>query len=239
VFKDCVGAGRVFVADGEGANGFASVADLVPVVVLVVDGVAALDALEPRVDPLGGDRVLDGGAVAGRDNGVEPVVAKAESCGHFAGIEKVGRIPVGKGRGGQHLLRGAVGVALVTGDAIDAGKRKDAAFHVARGLKQRVLDAPDEVDIGRNGQQVVGVVVEGVVLIFDEGIGSDRALECGHIGVVQEEARMLGLQCVKLRGSAALEWNEKEECGGSKESFEQGGASGAHEDTFVSRTAGL
>src|SRR5450631_386733 len=54
VFRDC-----------QRANGFSAVADLIPVVVLVMNRVAALNAFKPGVDALSGDCILDGRAVGG------------------------------------------------------------------------------------------------------------------------------------------------------------------------------
>ena len=132
VIENLLGALRFFVGDSERADSFAAVADLVPVIVLVLERFAGANAIEPRINPLGCDRILNSGAVAGRQSGVEPVVTDAQCGSHLAGGQEDRGIPIGKRGGGEHLLCGAIGEAPVSAQAIEAGQGEDAAFHVAR-----------------------------------------------------------------------------------------------------------
>ncbi len=70
--EDGGGTRGINVRDGERADRLSAIADLVPVVMFVMDGIAALDALKPGVDAFGGYGVLDGGAVRRRENRIEP-----------------------------------------------------------------------------------------------------------------------------------------------------------------------
>ncbi len=96
VIEDRRGARRILVGNGQRANRLAAIAHLVPVICLMIDGRAVVYPFQPGIDTLGGDGVLDGFAVCGREHRVEPVVAEAESRGHFAGVEKVSGVPVRK-----------------------------------------------------------------------------------------------------------------------------------------------
>jgi len=57
VLEYFAGALGFLVGDGQSADGFAAVADLVPIV-LVVNGFAVLDTFQPGIDSLGSDGVL-------------------------------------------------------------------------------------------------------------------------------------------------------------------------------------
>jgi hypothetical protein len=74
VENGCGALGFIF-GDCESADRFAAVADLVPVVVLVMNGFAALDAFEPGVDALCGNCVFERSSIVVGENRLEPGVA--------------------------------------------------------------------------------------------------------------------------------------------------------------------
>ena len=116
-------------------------------------------------------------------------------------------IPVGERDSGEHLLCGTIGEAPVVAETIEAGKSENAAFHLPRFGEEDMLGAAEDIGIGWSSEEFLA---DGELLLvpgFDEGIGSDGALDDLNIGVGEEEARMLRLQ--RVRTVAARQWRER------------------------------
>jgi len=117
---------------GKRADGFAAVTDLSPVIAAVAKAVGMHQG-KPRRNALGDYRIVDGGTFRTGERGVQPVVPDAKGSRHLRRIEKVSWIPIGEGRGAEHLPRGTAGEPGIAGEAIEAGEQNDASFHIARG----------------------------------------------------------------------------------------------------------
>lgn len=189
VVEDLPGQGRLLVGDGQGADGHAAVADLVPVMVGLRPALAALVDLQARFQTFLHQRLADGGPVLRRQEVKQPVVADGQCVGHLGGVEEVGRVPVGEGGGREHLLAGPLGLAPVTvqpvkpGQGADAPQRRPALAQQAR---------PDELVLdGRLGEHLPGLRLQPLVPVVDQRILRRRLLDPFQLLIQDIEARVL------------------------------------------------
>ena len=113
------------------AEAEAAPADLVPVVVGDVPPVVGVGGIEAGAQALGDDGLADRGAGGGSQGVVEPVASEREGGGHLAGVEEVGRVPIGKRGGGEHLGLGAAGEGWVVGGAVGVRETEHATDDLA------------------------------------------------------------------------------------------------------------
>ena len=82
------GAGgvRLILGDGQGAEGEAAEADLVPIIITGMPPIETRVGIEARADAFFKNGGPQGGAGSGRQIGVEPIVTEGECGGHLGNV---------------------------------------------------------------------------------------------------------------------------------------------------------
>ena len=126
----------ILVRDGQRAESQAAEADLIPVVVIGLPPIVRVGGIQSRLEAFLQDGLPDGRARLRRQRRVEPVISQRQRGGHFGGVQKMGGIPVGKPRGGEHVLLRAVEEDLFAGDVVGETAQFDAAQGFARNRQE-------------------------------------------------------------------------------------------------------
>ncbi len=181
------------VRDSECARAYASIANLVPVVDILVPAGFFLVDLHGRFQAQFDDGRAERGALFLAPLVIQPVIAHCESVGHFRRVEEVRGVPILKlGRcfefGPQPLLKPRVPV-----DAVDQAKGTHAFLDAAADAEQ-ASSIRNFVVGGRLAQEFEGVVLEVLDPLAEEFVFLDIFFQLAEGFLGDHNARVFGIE---------------------------------------------
>ncbi len=190
MIDDLPGQLGLAIGDGERPHGQPAVANLVPVMNGRRPAASRFINLQTWLQSFVHDSLPDLRPVGVGENRVKPVVADRQRIGHLGDVEEVAGIPVRERRGREHLTPGAIGLAVVAIEPVEARKSADPPQRGAALIKQPGTD--QAMDCRRLLDHLLRVFLEPVVPPLEPGIGLDLLFEDRDVVVQDVKPRMTG-----------------------------------------------